>query len=98
MAIEWWLTTEKNVANDSATPDVTLGAIILVQNFWSNVVGGAELLIECLVRIIHKRCAEINDLDLVKFFVLFEQDVLRFKVSVTDMLISRKSYLCTMLF
>ena len=85
--VEGWLTTEKNVTDDSATPDIALSAVVLVENLRCNVVRSSELLIERLVWVIHKRGAEVDDLDLVEFLVLFEQDVLWFQVSVYDVVL-----------
>ena len=77
-AVEGWLTTEKNVANNSTTPDVALSSVVLVEDLRGNVVGSSEFLIKRLVRVIDKRGSEVNDLDLVKFLVLFKKDVLWF--------------------
>ena len=53
-AVEGWLTTEKNVANDSATPDITFSSVVLVKDLRGNVVRSSELFIQGLVRIIDK--------------------------------------------
>ena len=76
MAIEWRNTTEKNVANNSATPYVAFSSVILVENFWSDVVRGSKLFIKLLVWIIDKGSSEVNDLDLVELFVLLEENIL----------------------
>jgi hypothetical protein len=78
---------EKNVANDSAGPDVALGVVVLVENFWSDVVRGSKFLIEILVRFVHKRSSEVDDLDLIKLLVLLEENILRLEVSVNDVVL-----------
>ena len=86
-AVEGWLTTEKNVANNSTTPDIALSSVVLVEDFRGNVVWSSEFLIKGLVRVIDKGGSKINDLDLVKLLVLFEKDVLWFQVSVDDVIL-----------
>ena len=70
LTIEWRDSTEKNVANNTTTPYVAFSSVVLVENFWCDVVRGPELFIELLVWIIDKRSPEVNDLDLVELFVL----------------------------
>ena len=77
-AIEGWLTTEKNEANDSTTPDIAFSTVVLVKDLRGNVVRSSELFIQGLAWVIDKRGSEVNDLDLVKLLVLFKKDVLWF--------------------
>ena len=86
-AVEGWLTTEKNVANNSTTPDIALSSVVLVEDLGGNVVWSSEFLIKGLVRVIDKGGSKVNDLDLVKLLVLFEKDVLWFQVSVDDVVL-----------
>ena len=81
-AVEGWLTTEKNVANNSTTPDVALSSVVLVEDLRGNIVGGAELLVKVTVGVVDEGGAEINDLDLVELLVLLEENVLGLKISV----------------
>ena len=77
-AVEGWLTTEKNEANDTTTPDIAFSTVVLVKDLRGNVVRSSELFIQGLAWVIDKRGSEINDLDLVKLLVLFKKDVLWF--------------------
>ena len=86
-AIEGWLTTEKNVANNSTTPDIALSSVVLVEDLRGNVVWSSKFLIKGLVRVIDEGGSKVNDLDLVKLLVLFEKDVLWFQVSVHDVIL-----------
>ena len=58
--------------------------VVLVKDLGCDVVRSAELLIEVTVGVIDEGGAEVNDLDLVELFVLFEQDVLRLQVTMHD--------------
>ena len=58
--------------------------VVLVEDLGCDVVRSAELLIEVTVGVIDEGGAEVNDLDLVELFVLFEQDVLRLRVTMHD--------------
>ena len=58
--------------------------VVLVEDLGCDVVRSAELLIEVTVGVIDEGGAEVNDLDLVELFVLFEQDVLRLQVTMHD--------------
>ena len=58
--------------------------VVLVEDLGGDVVRSAELLIEVTVGVIDEGGAEVNDLDLVELFVLFEQDVLRLQVTMHD--------------
>ena len=77
-AVERWLTTEKNVSNNSTTPDIALFIVVLVENFRGNVVGSSKFLIKGLVRVIDKRGSEVDDLDLVELLISLKKDVLWF--------------------
>lgn len=87
LAIEWRNSTEKNVADNSATPYIAFSAVVLVENFWCDVIRCSKLFIELLVWIIDKGSSEVNDLDLVELFVLLEKDILWFQVSVHNIVL-----------
>jgi hypothetical protein len=70
--IEGWHTREDDIEDDTARPDITLLVVLLVEDLGGNVVGGAQLLIEGLVCVKAKRCAKIDDLDLIEIFVLLQ--------------------------
>ena len=58
--------------------------VVLVENFGGNVVGSAKLLVKVAIGVVDERGAEVNDLDLIKFFVLFKQNVLGLKITMHD--------------
>ena len=58
--------------------------VVLVENFGGNVVWSAKLLVKVAVGVVDERGAEVNDLDLIKFFVLFKQNVLGLKITMHD--------------
>ena len=84
LTIERWHAGEKDVADDSAGPDIAFGSVVLVQNFWGNVVWSTKLLIKLLVGVVHEGGSEVNNLDLVKLLVLLKKDVLGFEISIED--------------
>ena len=81
LTIEWWLSREEDISDDTARPDIVLVVVVLVENFWGNVVWGSELLIKVLAWVIDKRGTKINDLDGIELLVSFKQNVFGFKVS-----------------
>ncbi len=58
--------------------------VVLVQNLGGDVVRSSKLLIEVTVGVIDQGGTEINDLDLIEFFVGLEQDVLRLEISMDN--------------
>ncbi len=58
--------------------------VVLVQNLGSNVVRSSKLLVKVTVGVIDEGGTEIDDLDLIEFFVGLEQDVLRLEISMHD--------------
>ena len=106
LAIKRWHSRKENVGDDTNRPDITLGIVALVENFWSNVIRSSKFLIQLFIRIVDERCSEINNLDLIEFLVLLEENILGFKISAKyasyqiddrkDLVI--QSYLWTILF
>jgi len=84
-AIKWWNTGQSNICDDTARPNVALGAVALGKDFWGNVVRSSELFVELLTLINNERGSEINDLNLVELLVLLKEDVLGFQISVHNM-------------
>ena len=58
--------------------------VVLVEDLGSDVIRGAELLIKVTVWVVDKGGTEVNDLDLVEFFVLLKQDVFWLQVTVNN--------------
>ena len=85
LTVEGRHSREKDEGDDAAGPDVTLGIVVLVENFWSNVVGSSKLLVKLLVWIVDEGGAKINDLDLVELLVLLEEDIFWLEISANDM-------------
>lgn len=84
-AVKWWDTWKDDIGNNTDWPNITFGAIILVKDFWSNVVWSSEFFIKLLSFLNNKWGSEINNLNLVKFFIGFKKNVLRFKISMNNM-------------
>jgi len=87
LTIERWLSREEDISDDTARPDIALVVVVLVENFWGNVVWGSELLIKVLAWVIDKRGTKINDLDGIELLVSFQQNVFGFKVSVDNVIL-----------
>ena len=47
--IEWRDTRQHNISYDAARPDIALGAIVLCENLWGNIVRSTELFVKLLV-------------------------------------------------
>lgn len=75
-------TREDDVCDDAAGPDVALWPVVLGEHLRSDVIRSAQLLVELLVLIVDERSAEVNNLNLIEFFVLLEQDVFWLQVPV----------------
>ena len=84
LPIERGHSREKNICDDTTGPNVALLVVVFVEDLGGDVVRRAELLVEVTVGVVDERGAEVDDLDLVKLFVLLEQDVLRFQVTMHD--------------
>jgi len=78
---------QKDVSNDTCRPDVALVVIVLVQDFWGNVVWGTEFLVEGSAWVVHEGGTEVDNLDLIEFFVLFKQNVLWLEISVDNVVL-----------
>ena len=81
-AVEWRYAREHDVGDDTAGPDIALWTVVLREDLWSNVVGRAQLLVQLLRLVEDQRRAEINDLYLVEFLVLLEEDIFWLQVPV----------------
>lgn len=84
LSVEGGHAGEQDVSDDTGGPDIALFVIVLVQNFGSDVVGRAKLLVEVAVGVVDERGAEVNDLDLIELLVLLEQDVLGLEITMHD--------------
>jgi len=82
--IKWRNTRQNNVSDDTDWPYIAFGSVILLKDFWSNIVRSSEFLIKFLAILNNKRCTEINDFNLVKFFVSLKKNILWFKISMDD--------------
>lgn len=71
LTIERRHTGEENKCDDTARPDIAFVVIILVKDLGSNVVRGAELLVEVTVRVVDERGTEVDNLDLIELLVGF---------------------------
>jgi len=85
LSIEWRITRKKNVENDSASPNVTLLIVLLLQDLWCNIEGRSHTRIHVLVGLEGSRKAKIDDLDLV-LVRLEKEQVLWLKISVNYLL------------
>jgi len=84
-SIKWWDTRERDICNDTAGPDIALRAVVLGKDFWGNVVRSSKLLIELLVLVEDEGGTEIDDLDLIEFLILLEQDIFWLQISVNNL-------------
>ena len=55
-----------------------------VKYFWCDVVGSSDLFTKLFFRIEDLSSSEVNYFNLIKFFACFEQNILRFEISVHD--------------
>ena len=85
-SIEWRNTWEYNVSYDTTWPDITFGAVSFGKNFWSDIIRSAKFFIKCLIFIKYQRSSEIDDFNLIKFLILFKQNIFRLQISVNDMI------------
>jgi len=86
-AIEGRDTGQHDVRDDTARPDVALGAVALGEDLGGDVIRRTELLREHLLLVVDKGGTEVDDLDLVELLVLLKQDVLGLQVSVHDVVL-----------
>ena len=84
LSVERRHTREKDVGDDAGGPDIALMVVVLVKNFWGDVVGRTELLVEVTVGVIDERGTEIDDLNLIEFLVLLKKNVLGLKITMDD--------------
>ena len=84
-SIKWWDTRERDICNDTAGPDIALRAVVLGKDFWGNVVRSSKFLIELLVLVEDEGGTEIDDLDLIEFLILLEQDIFWLQISVNNL-------------
>jgi len=82
--IKWRNTRQNNVSNDSDRPNIAFSTVILLKDFWSNVIWGSEFFIKFFTILNNKRCTEINDFNLIELFVSLKKNVLWFKISMND--------------
>ena len=75
---------EEDVDDDTAGPDITLLVIALVKNLGGDVVGSSKLLVEITVGVVNKGGTEIDDLNLIEFLVLLEENVLGLEITMND--------------
>ena len=81
-SVEWRNTGQDNVGHHTKWPDVTFLSIAVFKDFRSNIIGSANSLFKVLSLLEGLGCSKINDLDLVEGFVFFEENILRFEISV----------------
>ena len=86
-SIKWRDTRKSNICNDTAGPDVALGTIIFSKNLRSDVIWCSQLLVKLLVLVKDEGRSEIDDLDLIEFLVLLQQDIFGLKISVNDVIL-----------
>lgn len=83
-SIEGRHTRKDDIDKDTTRPNVAFRTVILGQNFRSDVVRSTQLFVLALGLREGDGGAEVDDLDLVEFFVLFEQDVFRLQITMHD--------------
>jgi len=73
VAIERWVPAKQNVKNNSATPNITLGVILTIEDIRRNIIRSAKPCFELLVWFELHRCSKINHLhsDLPISFIIF---------------------------
>jgi len=84
--IKWRNTRQNNVSDDTNWPYIAFRAVILLKNFWSNVVWCSEFLIKFLTIFNYKRCTKINNFNLIKLFICLKKNVLWLKISMNNMI------------
>ena len=93
LSVEGWHTGDSDVKDNSARPDIAFLVVSLVQNLRSDVVRSSKLFVQVLVGIKGEGGSEVNNLDLIEIFVLFEENVLRLEISI-EVLAKREKLTC----
>ena len=75
-----------DVSDDTARPNIALWTVVLGENLWSNVIWCTQLLIKLLGLVKDQGRAEIDNFDLVEFFVLLKEDIFWLQVPVHNMI------------
>lgn len=83
-AIERWVAAEKDKEDHADRPQIALLVVVLLKDFWSDVIRSAELLRHLFCWIDHSRSSEVDDghLGVVRVFV--EQKVFWLHIAVHD--------------
>jgi len=85
--IEWRVTTEKNVKNNTATPQVTHIIVTLLKNFWCYIIWCAKLLTHFLATFVLSRRAKVNYGNSWILAIFIKKKILRLKVSMHDVVL-----------
>jgi len=70
-AIKWRNSRQNDISDHTCRPDVTLLAIMSVQNFWCDVIRRSDLLFKLLLWVKNLSSSKINHLDLIELFASF---------------------------
>lgn len=84
LAVERRHARKQNVGDHTSGPDIALMVVVLVEDLWSDIVWRAEFFVEATVWVIDERGTEVDDLNLVEFLILLEQDILWLQVTMHD--------------
>ena len=56
-------------------------------DFWCNIIRGSKLFVKLFVVIDNKGSSKIDDLDLIEFLVLLQQDIFGIQITMNDMVL-----------
>mmetsp|Transcript_35371 Transcript_35371/g.84789 ORF Transcript_35371/g.84789 Transcript_35371/m.84789 type:complete len:212 (+) Transcript_35371:706-1341(+) len=89
VAIERWITTQQNVADDSTAPHITLLVVAALQHLRRHVVGRAGLGLHLLAgtHLVLLGEAKVNHLDLRVDVPVLQEEVLRLDVAVNEVVV-----------
>jgi len=84
--IKWRNTRQNNVSDNTYWPYIAFGTVILLKDFWSNVVWCSEFLIKFFTILNNQRCTKINNFNLIELFICLKKNVLWLKISMNNMI------------
>jgi hypothetical protein len=91
-AVKWWNSRKNNVGHYAQRPNVALFPVLVVEDFGCDVVGSSDGLGQFLSCLELLGCTEIDDLDLVKLFGGFQENVFRLEIPVNNMVLMAVGY------
>ena len=84
LASEWWLTTEHDKHDDTHTPDIALGRITSLQDFWCNIIRSAVGLVHYFIRNDTLCQAKIDELDVAIVVLFVQEEVLGLNITMAN--------------